>query len=278
MPNIEQTFIELAPNQKFDTLCNLLDIQSPELAIVFGRTKKRVDELTEALNKRGYAAEGLHGDLTQARRDTVVRRFKEGTIDIMVATDVAARGLDISGVTHVYNFDIPQEPESYVHRIGRTGRAGKTGVAITFVSYREMDHLRYIERMTKKKIKRESIPTIHEALEGQQLTAVENLRSTVNEKNYTSYQELAKKLLEEHDSVALVAAALKMITKEPNQTKVNLTDLNAPGRLRTQKKSERKTERQTFPKTKRPSGKGGNFTSGKQKNRFFDKKKKTKNK
>lgn len=277
MPNIEQSFIELAPQQKFDVLCNLLDIQSPELAIVFGRTKKRVDELTEALNKRGYAAEGLHGDLNQTRRDTVVRRFKEGTIDIMVATDVAARGLDISGVTHVYNFDIPQEPESYVHRIGRTGRAGKTGVAITFVSYREMNHLRYIERMTKKKIKREAIPTIHEALEGQQVTAMQNLRSTVEEKNYNSYRELAKKLLDEYDSVALVAAALKMITKEPNKTKVTLSDLNASGRLRTPKRPERKTEKKVFPKTKRNHGKGGSFASGKQKNRFVEKKKKAKN-
>jgi ATP-dependent RNA helicase DeaD len=131
--------------------------------------------------------------------------------------------------------------------------------------------------MTKKKIKREAIPTIHEALEGQQLTAVENLRNTVEEKNYGTYRELAKKLLEEHDSVALVAAALKMITKEPNKTKVSLSDLNAPGRLRTPKKSERRTEKRTFPKTKRPSNKGGNFNSGKQKNRFFDKKKKSKN-
>jgi ATP-dependent RNA helicase DeaD len=271
MPNIEQSFIELAPQQKFDVLCNLLDIHSPELAIVFGRTKKRVDELTEALNKRGYAAEGLHGDLNQSRRDTVVRRFKEGTVEIMVATDVAARGLDITGVTHVYNFDIPQEPESYVHRIGRTGRAGKTGVAITFVSYREMSHLRYIEQMTKKKIKRESIPTIHEALAGQQFAAMESLRQTITDKNFAAYRELAKTLLDEHDSVAVVAAALKMLTKEPNKTKVNLTDLGPSGRMRNSHKSERRTERQTFPKTKRPSGKGKNF-GGKQKNRFFDKK------
>jgi ATP-dependent RNA helicase DeaD len=275
MPNIEQTFIELAPQQKFDVLCNLLDIQAPELAIIFGRTKKRVDELTEALNKRGYTAEGLHGDLNQARRDTVIRRFREGTIDIMVATDVAARGLDITGVTHVYNFDIPQEPESYVHRIGRTGRAGKTGVAITFVSYREMDHLRYIERMTKKKIKRETIPTIDEAFEGQQLVAVENLRKIVEEKNYSTYRELAKGLLEEHDSVALVAAALKMITKEPNKTKVSLTDLNTPGRLRTSSKG--KTERQTFPKKQSKSKTPFSSASKPQKNRFFDKKKRSKN-
>ena len=114
--------------------------------------KKRVDEVVDGLIKRGYSAEGIHGDIPQGKRDQVIRRFKEASIDIMVATDVAARGLDISGVSHVYNFDIPQDPESYVHRIGRTGRAGKTGKAMTFVSPREIDHLKIIENMTKKKM------------------------------------------------------------------------------------------------------------------------------
>lgn len=136
---IEQEYIELPDRQKFDALCRLLDMQDPELAIVFVRTKRRCDEVTEALKKRGYMAEGLHGDLSQQKRDTVVRQFKEGTIDILVATDVAARGLDISGVTHVYNFDMPQDPEIYVHRVGRTGRAGKTGLAVTFVISRKWD-------------------------------------------------------------------------------------------------------------------------------------------
>ncbi|MDR4229711.1 DEAD/DEAH box helicase, partial [Bacillus mojavensis] len=118
--NIQQFYLDIHERKKFDTLTRLLDIQSPELSIVFGRTKRRVDELTEALNLRGYTAEGIHGDLTQAKRMVALRKFKEGSIDVLVATDVAARGLDISGVTHVYNFDVPQDPESYVHRIGRT--------------------------------------------------------------------------------------------------------------------------------------------------------------
>ena len=112
-------------------------MESPELAIVFGRTKRRVDELAEALQKRGYSADGLHGDLSQNQRDTVMRKFRDGSIDVLVATDVAARGLDVSGVTHVVNFDLPQDPESYVHRIGRTGRAGKEGAAWSFVTPRD---------------------------------------------------------------------------------------------------------------------------------------------
>jgi ATP-dependent RNA helicase DeaD len=224
LPTIEQIYIEMAPKQKFDALCNLLDIQSPELAIIFGRTKKRVDELTEALNKRGYSADAIHGDLSQSQRDTVIRRFKEGSIDIMVATDVAARGLDVSGVTHVYNFDIPQDPESYVHRIGRTGRAGKTGTAITLVHSREMELLRSFERMTKKRMKREGIPTIHEAMEGQQRQAIEKLLQVIAEEDFHHYKELAMQLLAETDSVTLLSAALKMLVKEPNKTPVQITE------------------------------------------------------
>ncbi|MDU4962208.1 MAG: DEAD/DEAH box helicase [Sporomusaceae bacterium] len=231
VPLVEQSYLQLQDRQKFDVLCRLLDIQSPELAIVFGRTKRRVDELAEALKKRGYAAEGIHGDLTQAKRDSVIRQFRDGSTDILVATDVAARGLDISGVTHVYNFDIPQDPESYVHRIGRTGRAGQTGTAITFVIPREMDHLRTIERLAKRRINRMSVPTISDALEGQQRLAVERLLSVIEEGGYERYHSRALELLEENDSVALVAAALKLLTKEPDTTPVWLTE-EAPLRQR----------------------------------------------
>jgi len=224
VPSIEQYYYELQEKQKFDVLCRLLDIQSPELAIIFGRTKRRVDELFEALNKRGYSAEGIHGDLTQARRDSVLRHFKEGVIDILVATDVAARGLDISGVTHVYNFDIPQDPESYVHRIGRTGRIGKTGSAVTFVTPRELHHLRLIERQTNRKMIRKPIPTLNEALEGQQRFAMEKLMNAVEEGNLHQHKQLAESLLEDNDSVTLLSAALKLLTKETDTTPIRLTE------------------------------------------------------
>ncbi|MCL5780656.1 MAG: DEAD/DEAH box helicase [Firmicutes bacterium] len=224
VPSIEQSYIEVQEKQKFDVLCRLLDNQSPDLAIVFGRTKRRVDELYEALNKRGYSSEGIHGDLTQSKRDSVMRQFKEGTIEVLVATDVAARGLDISGVTHVYNFDIPQDPESYVHRIGRTGRAGKKGEAITFVTPREMNHLRVIENLTKHKITRRPVPTIKETIEGQQRLTMEKLLRVVEEGDFQQYRGLAEDLLVETDSVTLLAAALKMLTKEPNRTPIELTE------------------------------------------------------
>jgi len=221
--NIEQHYVEVQEKQKFDALCSLLDIQIPELAIIFGRTKKRVDEVVDGLIKRGYSAEGIHGDIPQAKRDQVIRRFKEQSIDIMVATDVAARGLDISGVSHVYNFDIPQDPESYVHRIGRTGRAGKKGIAITFVTPREIDHLRIIENVTKKKMAKMPIPTSQDVMIGNQQAAVNQLMEVIDNNQHQEYKRIAENLHENNDSVSLLAAALKLVTKEPDATPVKLT-------------------------------------------------------
>lgn len=221
---IEQEYIELPDRQKFDALCRLLDMQDPELAIVFVRTKRRCDEVTEALKKRGYMAEGLHGDLSQQKRDTVVRQFKEGTIDILVATDVAARGLDISGVTNVYNFDMPQDPEIYVHRVGRTGRAGKTGLATTFVISREMGQLKDIERVIRRRIQRRPVPTLSEVIAGNQKAALESLSATAQAGGLEDFHENAEDLLNDIDSVSLVAAAIKLLTKQPDVTPVNITE------------------------------------------------------
>ncbi|WP_328701020.1 DEAD/DEAH box helicase [Aquibacillus kalidii] len=223
--NIDQSFVEVQERQKFDTLTNLLDIHAPELAIIFGRTKKRVDEVTEGLSARGFRAEGIHGDLTQGKRMSVLNKFKSGRIEILVATDVAARGLDISGVTHVYNLDIPQDPESYVHRIGRTGRAGKTGEAISFITPREMPHLHLIEKVTKSKVKRMQAPSFDEARRGQQQLTVEKLTSTIEKKELQDYRETATELLDQYDSVTVVAAALKLMTKERRNTPVTLSSV-----------------------------------------------------
>lgn len=222
-PMVEQVYYEANERQKFEVLSRLLDIENPELAIVFGRTKRRVDELSDALNKRGYAAEGLHGDLNQRQRDVVMNKFREGSIDILVATDVAARGIDVTGVTHVYNFDIPQDPESYVHRIGRTGRAGKTGIAATLVTPREIGQLRTIERASKGKIHRKSVPTVEEALESKQRIASEKMVELLKEGNYAPFKQTASELLDEYDSITLVAVALKLLTKEQSDVAIQLT-------------------------------------------------------
>ncbi|KYG57474.1 DEAD/DEAH box helicase [Planococcus maritimus] len=222
--NIEQFFVKSVEREKFDILSRLLNVHQPELAIVFGRTKRRVDELAHALNIRGYLAEGIHGDLSQAKRMSVLKQFKANKIDILVATDVAARGLDISGVSHVYNFDIPQDPESYVHRIGRTGRAGKKGVAVTFVTPREMGYLSIVERTTKKKMEALVPPTADEAVIGLQRVAMEQLETMTEKNNLGSYRELATEMLEKHDAVDLIAAALKTLTKDPEDAPVQITE------------------------------------------------------
>jgi ATP-dependent RNA helicase DeaD len=223
--NIDQYFIEIPEKYKFDTLNNHVDIHSPELAIVFARTKRRVDEITEGLQARGYRAEGIHGDLTQGKRMSVLNKFKHGRVDVLVATDVAARGLDISGVTHVYNFDIPQDPESYVHRIGRTGRAGSTGEAISFVTPREMAHLHLIERTTKSKMKRLAPPTNQDAKRGQQQLTIDKIEKAISQKDLNTYKEAAKDLLEDHDSITVVAAAISLLTKERRDTPVRISSV-----------------------------------------------------
>ncbi|WP_284701560.1 DEAD/DEAH box helicase [Cytobacillus spongiae] len=258
--NIEQSYIEVHEKQKFDVLCSLLDIQAPELAIIFGRTKKRVDEVVEGLIKRGYSAEGIHGDIPQNKRDQVIRRFKDQTIEIMVATDVAARGLDISGVSHVYNFDIPQDPESYVHRIGRTGRAGKKGLAVTFVTPRETDHLKIIESVTKKKMVKQPIPSFSEVIAGNQQATISKILKVIENEEYGEYKRVAESLLEEMDSVTLLSAAFKLLTKEPDTTPVKLTAVE-PLRSRKPKSDKDRTRRSDRGRGGRrdrtPSG-GGN--------------------
>ncbi|MHC0039464.1 DEAD/DEAH box helicase [Pseudoneobacillus sp. C159] len=250
VPLIDQYYLEVQERNKFDILTRLLDIQSPELAIIFGRTKRRVDELSDALNLRGYTAEGIHGDLSQAKRLSVLKKFKEGSIEILVATDVAARGLDISGVTHVYNFDIPQDPESYVHRIGRTGRAGKAGMAMTFITPREKSYLEVVERTTKRKMERMKPPSLDEALEGQQKAALDKILSAIEGNNLQYYKRMADQILEEHDASTVVSAVLKILTKEPDTTPVKLTE-ESPLPQRRDKKPQ---DRRRSYKDSNPSG------------------------
>ncbi|PZD95950.1 DEAD/DEAH box helicase [Paenibacillus sambharensis] len=222
-PSIEQAYIEVHERQKFEALSRLLDMESPELAIVFGRTKRRVDELSEALQKRGYSADGLHGDLSQNQRDAVMRKFRDGSIDVLVATDVAARGLDVSGVSHVINFDLPQDPESYVHRIGRTGRAGKEGTAWSFVTPREIDHLHFIEKVTRQRIAKKPLPSLAEAIEGKQRLTAERLIEMIQNEEFAEYKGISIQLLEQYDSVRLLAAAMKLLTGEKKDVSIELT-------------------------------------------------------
>ena len=225
---IDQYFVKTKEFEKFDVLTRLLDVERPELAIVFGRTKRRVDELIRGLKLRGYRAEGMHGDLDQNKRLRVLRDFKAGHIDVLVATDVAARGLDVSGVTHVYNYDITQDQESYVHRIGRTGRAGKSGRSVTFVSYNEMGYLRAIENMTKKPMKGLKPPTKEEAYQASLSVAMDDVLRDLSDDSakakLAKFDKQAASLLEKFDAKELVALLLQGRVKDPdNQEEVKIT-------------------------------------------------------
>ena len=211
---VDQYYIRARDYEKFDIMTRLIDVQDPDLTIVFGRTKRRVDELSKGLIARGYNAAGIHGDLTQDKRSKIMWKFKNNELDILVATDVAARGLDISGVTHVYNYDIPSDPDSYVHRIGRTGRAGHHGVSLTFVTPNEMDYLHEIEKLTRVRMLPLKPPTAEEAFKGQVASAFNDIDELIAQDSTDRYEEAAEKLLETHNATDLVAALLNNMTKE----------------------------------------------------------------
>lgn len=217
---IDQYYVKTKEFEKFDVLTRLIDVQKPELAIVFGRTKRRVDEITRGLKLLGYRAEGIHGDLAQQKRLAVLRDFKNDNLDVLVATDVAARGLDISGVTHVYNYDITQDQESYVHRIGRTGRAGKSGLSITFVSNNEMGYLRAIERLTKKEMKGMKPPTREEAYQSSLAVAFDEIKRDLTDPKISAkldkFDQDAENLLAEYDAKLLVSLLLQAKVNDPD--------------------------------------------------------------
>jgi len=208
VPAIEQVYYEVDRRSKLEVLCRLIDLEDVKLAIIFCATKMMVDELTEHLTARGYGADKLHGDMTQAMRERVMGRFRKRKVEFLVATDVAARGLDVEDIEIVFNYDLPHDGEDYVHRIGRTGRAGKGGKAVTFVAGREIYRLENIQRFTKSRIRRERIPSAEE-VEGKRATVfAEALRETLEKGEYKRHDELLDRLLEQNHSPTDIASAL----------------------------------------------------------------------
>lgn len=209
VPLIDQVFYETRESVKVDALCRIIDMEDIGQGIIFCRTKRGVDELVAALEARGYFADALHGDLSQQQRDRVMKRFRDGKTELLVATDVAARGLDINNVTHVLNFDIPQDPVSYVHRIGRTGRVGRKGQAITLISPKEYRQLRLIENLIKTRIRRQELPSLADISERQAENLKNQLIKLIQGNRLGNYRAIVGDLLEEYDSIDVAAAALK---------------------------------------------------------------------
>ncbi|HLF09252.1 MAG TPA: DEAD/DEAH box helicase [Dehalococcoidia bacterium] len=210
VPQTHQVYYETAESGKLEALTRVLDLETPRSAIVFCRTKRAVDEVASALQARGYAADGIHGDLSQPQRERVLQSFRENRIEILVATEVAARGLDLPDVTHVINYDIPDDPDAYIHRIGRTGRMGRKGEAITFVAPRETRLLRFIESQIHKKLKPMRLPAPGDIAARQREAFLDELRATLRTGPRAPYALLVEELAREHDPLEIAAAALEL--------------------------------------------------------------------
>jgi len=207
---VRQSVYIVQRNHKAAALGRILDVEAPTAAIVFCRTRTEVDQLTETLNGRGYRAEALHGGLSQESRDRVMNRLRSGTTELLVATDVAARGLDIDQLTHVVNYDVPSAPESYVHRIGRVGRAGRQGVAITLAEPREQRLLSNIERLTKQKIGVEKVPSVADLRARQIELTLGTLREALEADDLDRYDDVVDTLVQQFDIRQVALAAIKL--------------------------------------------------------------------
>lgn len=210
VPKVEQGYFELKEHMKTEILSRLIDMYNPKLSIVFCNTKRKVDELVTSLQARGYTADGLHGDLKQSQRDTVMGKFRSRVIDILVATDVAARGLDVDDIDLVFNFDMPQDEEYYVHRIGRTARAGRDGMALSFVAGRDIHKLRDIQRYTNTKIPRHELPTLSDIEERYTSSMLDRIKETIDAGELQTYENIVDTLLQDdYTSLDIAAALLK---------------------------------------------------------------------
>ena len=207
IPSIEQYYLEVRESSKLELLCRLIDAKNIKLGVVFCNTKKKVDELTSGLQTRGYSAEALHGDMKQTERDRVMTKFRKGTIDILVATDVAARGIDVNNIEAVFNYDIPSDEEYYVHRIGRTGRAGKKGVSYSFIFGRDIYKLKDIQRYTKSEILPMQPPSISDVEEVKLDAAVNQVLNQLNEGGHSKYNLTIEKILSESDDATTLDIA-----------------------------------------------------------------------
>lgn len=204
-----QIYFEVREADKLEALCRIIDIEDDFYGVVFCRTKVDVDTVTHALAERGYSSDGLHGDISQDMREKILNKFRKQKINILVATDVAARGIDVQNLTHVINYALPQNPESYVHRIGRTGRAGKQGTAITFITPSEYRKLSFIQKITKTEIKKEKLPGVKQIIDKKWAKIQQNLEQVIAAGTNEAYQNLADSILKDHNPKQVLAAVLK---------------------------------------------------------------------
>lgn len=212
VPLIEQYYFDIREHQKLEALTRCLDMYDSKLSLVFCNTKKRVDEVAAALQARGYSSDAIHGDMNQSQRDRVMAKFRSGAIEVLIATDVAARGIDVDDVEIVFNYDIPKDDEDYVHRIGRTGRAGRTGKAYSFVSGKDIYKLRDIQKYTKARIQRMSVPSLAEVENLKMTMILEKVKESLKDKDMEKYVQTVGTLISDDiTSLDIAGALLKML-------------------------------------------------------------------
>ena len=232
----EQIYFEVNERDKFEALCRIIDLTKEFYGIIFCRTKTDVNEIVGRLNDRGYDAEGLHGDIGQNYREVTLKRFKTKKINILVATDVAARGIDINDLSHVINYAVPQEVESYVHRIGRTGRAGKEGTAITFITPQEYRRLLQIQKAVKKEIRKESLPDVKDVIQAKKFRIIDDIGQILIDNDYDKFKKLAKDLLKMEEAENIVASLLKLtysdVLDESNYNEISPVKMEDTGKTR----------------------------------------------
>ncbi len=239
-PQIRQTYFEVGKRDKYEVLSRILDYELPTAAIIFCRTKLEVDSLVQRLTARSYAAEGLHGDLNQVQRDRVMGKFRSEQIDLLVATDVAARGLDVDHITHVINYDIPLDPEIYVHRIGRTGRAGRSGLAISLVTNREARLWQIVQRTVGKPIQKMKLPTLGDVVNRRRERFKDTLKETLAEEGLEPYLTMAEELGTEFEPLQMAAAAFKLLLGDtPDITEDKLAEPEETHRPRRERREVR---------------------------------------
>jgi ATP-dependent RNA helicase DeaD len=225
---IEQNYFLINNKHRLEALCRLLDLDNPTAAIIFCRTKMGVDELVQELKSKGYMVEGMHGDMTQSYRLATLNKFKKGALSLLIATDVAARGIDVEGVTHVFNYDLPQDVESYVHRIGRTGRADKSGTAYSLVTPKDLSMLRQIQNVTKSTITQKAVPTAEQINNKKFKDMIAEVEEAINAGELTKFVPSAIELSESHDPMSIIAALMKIKFEGESVFDYSANNLDAP--------------------------------------------------
>ncbi len=227
VPSVEQVYFEVRESMKLEALSRLIDMYDLKLSLVFCNTKRRVDEVVANLQVRGYLADGLHGDMTQAQRDRVMSKFRGNAFEILVATDVAARGIDVEDIEAVFNYDLPQNEEYYVHRIGRTARMGKAGRAFTFAVGKEIYKLREIQNYANVKIERKKIPSVNDVEQIRLNTFLDKVKEQIDQGGLEHYTNLVERLIDEdYASVDIAAALLKLSMGSDGEREADFDDIH----------------------------------------------------